>query len=306
MITVFGSLNADYVFRVQALPQPGETVLCPSYQILPGGKGANQACAAARRGAPVRMVGAVGKDTAADIVRRGLTQAGVDAELLRLSEEPTGIAVIGVDRAGENQIIVASGANHDIDADALLRLDPALGEDDVLLCQNEILPEATHAALIAAKALGARTILNLAPAGPLPPEVLAAIDVLIVNLGEARATARRLSGDAVELAGLLAQRHQLACIVTEGGDGAVLAHRGRVVRARPPAVTVVDTTGAGDTFCGVFAAASGLGVSLEEALRQACCAGALACTRLGAQASQPSGDEIAGKLAAAPPLEHLR
>ena len=263
MILVFGSLNADLVFQVQALPRPGETVLCPGYTLAAGGKGANQAAAAAKAGAPVRMVGRLGDDSFGDFLRRGLLQAGVDCAGVAIADSPTGVAVIGVDPAGENQIMVGSGANlatrEDQVADADLR--PGV----TLLCQNEVDPAATFALLGRASARGARVILNLAPAAAMPSAVLDALDVLVVNEIEAAMAAGRRSGapgDPRVLARDLAERHDLACVVTLGAAGAIARTPAGGWRIGALPIEPVDTTGAGDTFVGVLAAALDRGLEL--------------------------------------------
>jgi ribokinase len=294
MLLVFGSLNVDMLFRVAALPRPGETVLCPGYELAAGGKGANQAAAAARAGAAVRMVGQVGDDGFGRYAREALAAAGVDCDGIAVSPKATGIAVIGVDRRGENQIIVASGANLDADAgqvdDALLR------PGTTVLCQNEVPPGATFALLERARAGGAHTILNLAPAVALPPGVLDALDVLVVNELEA-AMAAGHEGEPAALAQALAARHDLTCVVTLGGQGALAAGRAEGWRIEALAVEVLDTTGAGDAFVGVLAAALDGGFALPQALHRASIAAGLACTRLGAQTSQPDAALIESRLA---------
>ena len=170
MLLVFGSLNVDLLFQVDALPRPGETVLTDGYGIAAGGKGANQAAAAAKAGATVRMIGQVGDDGFGRYARETLAAAGVDCSRIATSARPTGTAVIGVDRLGENQIMVASGANLDTDPGQIE--DAELAPGVTLLCQNEIRAEATFALLGRARACGARTILNLAPAIDLPGGVL--------------------------------------------------------------------------------------------------------------------------------------
>ncbi len=297
MLLVFGSLNADLLFQVAALPRPGETVLCPGYALAAGGKGANQAAAAAKAGAAVRMVGQVGDDDFGRFALAALAAAGVDGTGIRVSSKPTAIAVIGIDAHAENQIIVASGANLDTDAGQIddLELKPGV----TVLCQNEIRPEASFALLERARARGARTILNLAPAATLPGRVLDAVDVLVVNQIEA-ATAAGGHGDAADLARDLAARHGLVCVVTLGGEGALAI--GPAGGHRIPALPVepVDTTGAGDTFAGVLAAGLDRGRALPEALRRASVAAALACTRIGAQTSQPAAALIEAELGRLP------
>ncbi len=283
---MFGSINVDLLFRVEALPRPGETVLCPSYEVAAGGKGANQATAAARGGATVRMIGQVGDDGFGHFARQAMALAGVDCTHVLTSGTATGVAVIGVDRAAENQIIVASGANRDTHAGQVADADLAAGV--TLLCQNEVPPEATFALLERAKARGARTVLNLAPAGAAPPRVLRSLDVLVVNEVEGRAAAGLSEvADVAAFAGDLAQRHRLTCVVTLGAKGALAIgpEGGQRVAALP--VEPVDTTGAGDAFVGVLAAALDQGHELGMALRRASVAAGLACTGAG-RADQPT------------------
>jgi ribokinase len=307
MILVFGSLNADLVFQVQSLPRPGETVLCPGYALAPGGKGANQAAAAAKAGAAVRMVGHVGGDSFGDFLRHGLIQAGVDCAGVAIAAAATGVAVIGVEPDAQNQIMVGSGANRATRAGQVA--DAALGPGVTLLCQNEVAPEATFTLLERAARRGARTILNLAPAAPIPAAVLDAIDVLVVNEIEAAMAAGDRPGRPNEPQGLameLATRHGLTCVVTLGAAGAIARGPAGGWRIGPLAVEAVDTTGAGDAFVGVLAAALDRGVPLPDALRRASVAAGLACTRLGAQTSQPLAAEIEARLpdlAPATPLD---
>ena len=302
MLLVFGSLNVDLVFQVETLPRPGETVLCPGYAQAAGGKGANQAAAAARAGATVRMVGQVGDDDFGRFAHAALAAAGVDGAGIATSAGATGIAVIGVDREAENQIMVASGANLETHAGQID--DAELRPGVTLLCQNEIRPEATFALLERAKALGARTILNLAPALAVPARVLDALDLLLVNQIEAQMAAGS-GGEPVDLARSLARRHGLTCVVTLGRQGALAIGPagGHLVPALP--VEPVDTTGAGDAFAGVLAAGLDLGRTLPEALRRASVAAGLACTRIGAQTSQPDAGLIEAELGRLPELTAL-
>jgi ribokinase len=294
MLLVFGSLNADLVFQVEALPRPGETVLCPGYQLAAGGKGANQAAAAAKAGAVVHLVGHVGGDSFGQFLREVLAAAGVDGAKLATSAKSTGIAAIAVDRLAENQIVVASGAN--LDSHAGQVDDRELAPGVTVLCQNEIRPEATFTLLERAKVLGARTILNLAPAGEVPGRVLDVLDLLVVNeIEAARAAAAR--GDPAVLARDLALRHGLTCVVTLGSRGALAIGPNGGYRVEALAIEAVDTTGAGDAFTGVLAAALDQGQSLPDALRRASVAAGLACTRIGAQTSQPPVAAIEAGLA---------
>jgi ribokinase len=278
MIVVFGSINADVLVPVPHLPVPGETVLGADYRIAPGGKGANQALAARPAGAAVSKAGAVGNDAFAAIGLDLLRRDGVDLSLVATVERPTACAVIAVDPAGENLIAVASSAN--LLPSAAQVPDRLLGPDTVLVLQREV-PDVENAALIRrARARGARIILSLAPAGPIAPARLEDIDLLIANVGEAAT----LGGDAPGIGRRLRQ----ALVVTRGAEGATafLADGGEIT---VPALAIepVDTTGAGDTFAGVLAAGIDAGLALDQALRRASAAAALACLALGAQQAMP-------------------
>ena len=302
MLVVFGSINADLLFRVEALPKPGETVLCPGWSFAPGGKGANQAAAAAKAGAEVAFVGRIGDDAYGPILRQDLEAAGVSCGGLRRSARPTGTAVIAIDDHGENAIIVASGANLDVTE---IQLEGGwLGPGRTLLCQNEIPPSATHAAIHRASLAGARTILNLAPAAVLPTEVLADLDVLVVNEHEA-ATLVGQQGAPADLASALARAHELTCVVTLGAAGTLAVGPSGAWRAGVLAVDIVDTTGAGDAFTGVLAACFDQGRSMPDALARASVAAGLCCERLGARDGQPSALQIEARLADLPPVVQL-
>jgi ribokinase len=299
MIIVHGSVNADLLFKVAKLPRPGETVLCPSYVMAPGGKGANQAAAAAKAGAEVAFAGHVGSDAYGPVVRGLLEEAGVGCAMLAVAKAPTAIAVIGVDEGGENQIMVASGAN--METAAAQVPDALLGAGTTVLCQNEIRPAETFAALTRAKLLRSRTILNMAPAAPVPPEALGALDLLVVNEIEAE-TAAGVTGQPPEaVAQSLAVAHGLTCVVTLGGAGciAVTAVAGWRVPVLP--IRPVDTTGAGDAFVGVLAAWLDGGADLVESLRAASVAAACTCERVGAQTAQPRRETILARMPELPP-----
>lgn len=299
MLVVFGSINADLLFKVEALPRPGETVLCPDYTFAPGGKGANQAAAAAKAGAEVRFVGNVGGDAYGPVVRRLLAEAGVEVDALGTVDRPTAIAVIGVDARGENAIIVASGAN--LETRATQVPDAWLAPGTTVLCQNEIRSEETFALLCRARDRGARTILNLAPASPVPPEVLGALDLLVVNEIEAAMAAGHEATTPEALARELHRRFGLTCVVTLGAEGALAAGPDGLHRVSSLAVEPVDTTGAGDAFVGVLAACLDRGRRLPEALHRASVAAGLACEQVGAQTAQPRHPEIEARLADCPP-----
>jgi ribokinase len=282
-VLVFGSVNADIVFRLPALPRPGETVLGPGVDFLPGGKGANQAVAAARDGACVAFAGAVGRDPLAEVATAALRAAAVDLSRLAEVAAPTGCAGIAVDAAGANLIMVGSGAN--LAARAAQVEEESLSPATVLLLQMEV-PAAENAALIhRAKARGARVLLNLAPPGELPMEALRAIDLLIANEHEAAALAARLGTQ--DLRGASGRD----VVVTLGERGARWHGAGGVVTVPAFAVTAVDTTGAGDVWCGVLAASLDRGLPMERAMRRASAAAAIACTRPGAAAACPDAAE---------------
>ncbi len=294
MLLVLGSINADLVFEVEALPRPGETVLCPGWRLAHGGKGANQAAAAARLGARVRFLGRVGPDPWAPLLRQGLVEAGVEVEGLRTSPRPSGTAMIAVDRRGENLILVASGANLDVSLDQLDG--EPLGPATTLLCQNEIPLEVTLAALARAKAAGARTILNLAPAAVLPEGALEPVDLLVVNEHEATTLRGREASPEETVRALAGPRR--TCVLTLGARGAIAV--GPEGSWWVPALPVrpVDTTGAGDTFVGALAAGLDRGATLPEALAYASVAAALACERVGAREGQPTAEAVAARLPA--------
>jgi ribokinase len=288
MILVFGSINVDVIVPVPRLPQPGETVLGGDYALLPGGKGANQAMAARCAGADVVFAGAVGRDGFAAVALDPLRRAGIDTRLVRTVDRPTGCAAIMVSQAGENMIAVASGANTAVRCDFVP--DERLGPGTLLVAQMEVPPGETAAMIRRVRASGGRCMLNLAPALPIGAELLRDIDLLVANQGEAAV----LGADLARIAGLLRQ----GLVVTRGAAGAAayLAD-GRTFSVPALPIVPVDTTGAGDTFVGVFAAALDLGASLDTALRRAGVAAGLACLARGAQTAMP--DTIAIDMAMA-------
>ena len=270
-MTVVGSVNLDLIARCERLPEPGETVIGAHLDRNPGGKGANQAVAAARLGAGVRLIGRVGRDGFAAEALAGLREAGVDTDAVCAGDEPTGVALILVDAAGENQIVVASGANATLNAAAV-----ELGTADGVMCQLEVPLEAVTAAAARAEGL---FCLNAAPARRVPRTVLRRADVVVVNERELEVL------DLGACAGLVA--------VTLGADGAALLEGGKEVeRARPPAVRAVDATAAGDAFCAALVVSLLQGRPRREALVRACAAGALAAARHGAQPSLPTAAEV--------------
>ena len=255
--------------RSRFLPRRGETVIGGEVARLAGGKGANQAMAAAALGAAVSLVACVGHDSDGDWLREQLVKGGVDVRGLSRSPRPTGTAFITVDDEGENQIVVAPGANADLTVD-----DVELAAFDAVLVQCEVNPAVNEAVARRARSL----ILNAAPAGRVEGAVLERSAVVIVNEAEAQA----LDLDALE-----------HCVVTEGARGAVHLRHGRAVaRVAAPVVDVVDTVGAGDVFCAAYAVAFLRGAEAESALRYAVTAGSLATRAPGAQGSLPTDEEV--------------
>ena len=279
-VVVVGSLNQDLIVEADRRPAAGETVLGRSLSAAQGGKGANQAAAAARAGAHVLMVGCVGDDAAGAALREALERSGVDTGRVRaLTGETSGTAVIVVDGAGENSIVVVPGANARLGA---ADVETALAEAGagVVLAQLEVPEEAVAAAARG----GARFVLNASPARELPAELLAAADPLIVNAGEAAVLARGDDGqDPNALAAALLARGVPSVVITLGARGACWATPDGTISCPAPQVDVVDTTGAGDVFAGTLAARLSRGATREQALAAATEAGAAAVRWRGAQ-----------------------
>jgi len=276
VIAVVGSVNLDLVARLEKLPTPGETLSARDFDRIPGGKGANQALAARRLGAQVRLLAAVGDDQLADDALALLRAEGVDTgHVTRVPGTPTGIAMIEVDDSGETTIVVVPGAN------AALRIDPSqVADAQAVLTVLEVPDEAVSAAAAGAHDFFA---INAAPARPIPPDVLARADLVVVNRAEypkipGLETARRVA-------------------ITLGADGAVLLHNGtQVSTSAAPVVTAVDGTAAGDAFTATLMLGLMRGDSESEALSTACAAGALTASRPGAQPSLPTAGELAEML----------
>lgn len=274
-LTVVGSVNLDLVARCERLPRAGETVTGASFERIPGGKGANQAVAAARLGADVTIVGCIGDDDFAREAVEALEEAEVATDGLRVAKGPTGVALILVDASGENQIVVAPGAN------ASLRPEDARAVSGPVLCQLEIPIETVAAAAERAEGF---FCLNAAPARPVPAALLERADLVVANPYE-----REALGSEPRLLAL-----------TLGAEGAVLLEGGEeVARAEPPPVRAVDGTAAGDAFTACLVVSLLEGLDRADALRRACAAGALAASRFGAQPSLPTAAEVDAVLARA-------
>ncbi|MEM7651765.1 MAG: ribokinase [Pseudomonadota bacterium] len=303
MIIVFGSINVDITTIVENFPQAGETIGGRMLEPLPGGKGANQALAARRAGSDVVFYGAVGDDTLSDLGTSTLRADGVNIDAIATYPGASGTALITLDGTGENTIIVVPGANARASQDRVP--DHMMGSDTTMLLQMELDPVQTWTLAARARDAGSRVIVNLAPAIDVASSSLASVDVLVVNEGECLRAAKSLGWtlegvcdersrpDAVGAGEWIAARHSVTTVVTLGSAGAALCSPSKqTVRISSPSVTAVDTVGAGDALVGAFAAWLDAGATLETALEAGVSAGALACTRSGAQASIPHRDSI--------------
>jgi ribokinase len=295
-VAVAGSLNVDLVVRTPRIPEPGETIIGSDFHRVPGGKGANQAVAAARLGADVAMVGRVGQDSFAGQLRENMSRMGVD--LTHVKEDPdaaTGVALIVVDDAGQNSIVVASGANAHFSPEDVEEAEETLANADVLLLQLESPLETVRRAAEIAEAHGVRVILNPAPAQELPRSLLTLVDVLIPNESEAALLTGRSVESEEEARAAAQELLRLGVetvIITLGKRGALLAQDGSAARIPSFEVVAVDTTAAGDAFVGSFAVALAEGKMLREAVRWGNAAGALAATKMGAQPSLPTREAL--------------
>jgi ribokinase len=306
-IVAVGSLNMDFVVSVERLPSPGETVLGRHFQMIPGGKGANQACAAGKLSAgrlAVKMIGRVGYDLFADHLKASLAAAGVDVTAVHASRaHPTGVALISVDRQGQNSIVVAAGANQDLAAADVEAMRRVFRGAAAALFQLETPLETVQAALSLAREEGLLTILDPAPAQPLPPAMLAQVDVLTPNESEALILLGRPAGrlHAEDAAAVARALHALGprTVVLKLGDQGCYCHGVKCLHIPAFAVDVRDATAAGDTFNAALAVALAEEQPMESALRFASAAAAISVTRLGAQASAPSRAEVDAFLAQA-------
>nr|WP_300341165.1 ribokinase [Actinomyces sp.] len=306
-VVVCGSLNADLTVRTERFPKAGETVAGRGFAVLPGGKSANQAVQASLLGAQVQIIGSVGRDAHGELLLRSLRDAGVGTEGVKLSEEPTGTALITVEDSGANTIVVASGANATVDRAMVEANAELVCSAAVLGLCMEVSPQAVEAAAVLAHQGGTQVVFNNSPVqAELSPALLEAVDVLVVNEHELRAMAESVVPEEVtdlgdvsdpahvnwgRYAAVMSRLGLPAVVVTLGGAGAVVLEGEEVTRIAPHAVDVVDTTGAGDSFLGTLLAMLASGSSLVEAARLASAVAAYATRSLGAQASY--GDRTA-------------
>ena len=297
-VVVVGSSNTDMVVKVPRIPGPGETVLGGRFVMAAGGKGANQAVAAARLGGAVTFVGRLGRDMFGRQTEENLRREGIDTRFLAWDEQvPSGIALIMVSAEGENSIAVAPGANGEMTPADVERAAEAIASAQVLLLQLEVPLAAVERALDIARSHGVRVILNPAPAAPLPDELLRQVDLLTPNEHEAALLARTQAAEPEEMARALLARGVRMLVMTLGGRGALIAGPEGTELVPAFRVQPVDTTGAGDAFNGALAYTLAQGRPLREAVRYASAAAALATTVMGAQPSLPTAERVEAFLA---------
>ncbi len=295
-VVVLGSINMDLVIRCERLPRPGETIIARSSQEVPGGKGANQAVAAARLGGHVSMIARVGNDAFAGRLLENLQREQVHTEsVLQCEDTASGIAIVNVEDSGENSILVVPGANHRLSPDDVAQARPLIESADVLLAQLEVPLSTVQSAFTLARSLGKRLILNPAPMPTDFPAALFEVDLICPNQSEASALLGipiQTVDDAKQAVEQLLARGSKAAIITLGGQGAVV-HDGQQVTWIPPfPITPVDTTAAGDAFAGALAVRWSEGATLLEAARFAAAAGAFAATQPGAQPGMPHRPQL--------------
>ena len=296
-ILVVGSINMDLVIRTHHMPAPGQTLPGSGFVTSPGGKGANQAVAVARMGGQCTMIGRVGDDAFGQELLVGMEAEGIDcANVLKTDDVATGVAMIIVDSMGENSIVVAGGANLRLTPDDIFPCAELFDRADVLVLQLEVPMTTVRAATDLARRHNCRIILDPAPAPRCMPEELYQVDVISPNVIETEAlTGTKTIEDRLDkqAASELIARGAKAAVLKLGSRGSlVIAADGQIARVPAYKVNIVDTTAAGDAFIGALAVAVAAGMDLPEAARRANAAGALACTRLGAQSAMPTADEV--------------
>lgn len=295
MIYVLGSINLDMIATAQRLPRPGETLAATNFATAAGGKGANQALAAARAGAAVKMVGAVGNDDFVHQALAELARENINLDDVRTVPGPTGIAIILVDERGENVIVIVAGANGGVSEMDALNMVKKMSEDDILVMVQEIPSAALRAALLAARQKGIKSLLNIAPATKETGELAMLADIIIANQTEflSLITKKQAHDSFEKNAAKWAKENNKTLIVTLGGGGAVAYTPDQQFRVSALDIVPVDTVGAGDTFCGYLAAGLSQGRSLNQALKTAAIAGSLACLKRGAQPAIPNARDVA-------------
>ena len=293
MILVFGSINADFFLSVKSLPRPGETVLCPSYTFYPGGKGANQAVAAARLGAEVMFAGSVGKDPYGAQVLKSLRDVGINLNRVNSKGTTTGTAFVVVEEDGENQIVVASGANLETCSNQIKDSDLSLCTHIVL--QLEVPVKEIEDIIFRAKAAGCKIILNYAPANVIQPTAIECCDYLIMNEIEANSLFGQKK-EVEEYAIKFSERFDVECIITLGPKGSLLATRESLYKIDALKIEAIDTVGAGDMFVGAFSAGLFKGECTTSSLQRATVASGLACTFNGAQPSSVTPQLVESEL----------
>ncbi|WCH24916.1 ribokinase [Aeromonas salmonicida] len=295
-LVVLGSVNADHVLRVPHFPRPGETLTGHSYQVVPGGKGANQAVAAARLGAPVSFIARIGDDAIGQQMRQGFEQDGIDVSAVELDETlPTGIAIIYVSDEGENSIGISTEANGALSPAMVKRHEAMIADAHTLLLQLEVPLESVFEAAKLARSHGTRVVLNPAPARPLPAELLALVDLITPNQTEAELLTGVKVSDEASAAQAAARFHQMGIsdvMITLGSQGVYCSNARQQPLIPGFRVEAVDTTAAGDTFNGALLAAELAGADFNAAVRFAHGAAALSVTKFGAQSSIPSKVEV--------------
>lgn len=298
-VVVVGSANVDIVMDVTRRPAAGETVSATKLTNRPGGKGANQAAAAAKLGAEVQFIGMVGADAGGTMLRDSLSEAGVDITHLGTAERPTGSAMITVTPDGENSIVIAAGANGCVDERTVDATSEVWSSAAVLVVQLELKIAVVERLVEQASAAGVRVIVNAAPAAELSEQTLRAADPLILNESEAAHLLRRPEwadgidvAHAAEAAGALRQLGAPSVVLTLGGQGCLVTEGDRVTAVQAHRVNVLDTTGAGDGFVGAVAARVARGEQLVEAARVATTVAAIAVSRVGSQGAYPDADEV--------------
>ena len=293
MILVFGSINADFFLNVKSLPRPGETVLCPSYTFYPGGKGANQAVAAARLGAEVMFAGSVGKDPYGSEVLKPLRDVRINLNRVNSKGTTTGTAFVVVEEDGENQIVVASGANLETCSNQIKDSDLSLCTHIVL--QLEVPIKEIEDIIFRAKAAGCKIILNYAPANEIQPTAIECCDYLIMNEIEAKSLFGQKK-DVEEYARKFSKRFDAECIITLGPKGSLLATREGLYKIDALKIEAIDTVGAGDMFVGAFSAGLFKGECTTSSLKKATVASGLACKFEGAQPSSVTPQLVESEL----------